>query len=102
MKICVLVKEVPDAAVEKRINPGTGRLTAAAKDLNPFSPTRSSAMQLKEGGAIEVDEASRHSARSRVRALHKPSRSRRPLAAPSDGGSRLGCQRHGQALAPLD
>ncbi|MEA2134558.1 MAG: hypothetical protein QOC68_2467, partial [Solirubrobacteraceae bacterium] len=26
MKICVLVKEVPDAAVEKRIDPSTGRL----------------------------------------------------------------------------
>ena len=26
MKICVLVKEVPDAAVEKRIDPSTGRM----------------------------------------------------------------------------
>ena len=26
MKICVLVKEVPDAAVRKRIDPATGRL----------------------------------------------------------------------------
>jgi len=26
LKICVLVKEVPDAAVEKRIDPSTGRM----------------------------------------------------------------------------
>ena len=26
MKICVLVKEVPDAAVQKRIDPSTGRM----------------------------------------------------------------------------
>ena len=37
MKICVLVKEVPDAAVEKRIDPSTGRLDRSGeKNLNPF------------------------------------------------------------------
>ena len=58
MKICVLVKEVPDAAVEKRINPSTGRLDRSGeKNLNPFDTHAiEAAMQLKEGGAIEVDE----------------------------------------------
>ena len=37
MKICVLVKEVPDAAVDKRINPQTGRLDRSGeKNLNPY------------------------------------------------------------------
>ena len=31
LKICVLVKEVPDAAVEKRINPSTAGWTAAVR-----------------------------------------------------------------------
>ena len=54
MKICVLVKEVPDAAVEKRINPSTGRLDRSGeKNLNPFDTHAiEAAMQLKEGGAI--------------------------------------------------
>src|SRR6185503_184030 len=58
MKICVLVKEVPDAAVEKRINPSTGRLDRGGeKNLNPFDTHAiEAAMQLKEGGAIDVDE----------------------------------------------
>ena len=58
MKICVLVKEVPDAAVEKRINPSTGRLDRnGEKNLNPFDTHAiEAAMQLKEGGAIDVDE----------------------------------------------
>ncbi len=58
MKICVLVKEVPDAAVEKRINPSTGRLDRSGeKNLNPFDTHAiEAAMQLKEGGAVEVDE----------------------------------------------
>jgi electron transfer flavoprotein beta subunit len=53
-----LVKEVPDAAVEKRINPSTGRLDRnGEKNLNPFDTHAiEAAMQLKEGGAIEVDE----------------------------------------------
>ena len=58
MKICVLVKEVPDAAVEKRIDPSTGRLDRSGeKNLNPFDTHAiEAAMQLKEGGAVEVDE----------------------------------------------
>ncbi len=58
MKICVLVKEVPDAAVEKRIDPSTGRLDRGSeKNLNPFDTHAiEAAMQLKEGGALQVDE----------------------------------------------
>jgi electron transfer flavoprotein beta subunit len=58
VKICVLVKEVPDAAVEKRIDPGTGRLDRSGeRNLNPFDTHAiEAAMQLKEGGALSVDE----------------------------------------------
>ena len=60
MKICVLVKEVPDAAVEKRINASTGRLDRSGeKNLNPFDThALEEAMQLKEGkrGEFSVDE----------------------------------------------
>src|SRR3954449_495943 len=58
MKICVLVKEVPDAAVEKRINPSTGRLDRnGEKNLNPFDTHAiEEAMRIKEGGAIPVEE----------------------------------------------
>src|ERR687885_333670 len=58
MKICVLVKEVPDAAVEKRIDPATGRLDRSGeKNLNPFDTHAiEAAMQLREGGQVEVDE----------------------------------------------
>ena len=64
MKICVLVKEVPDAAVDKRINASTGRLDRSGeKNLNPFDTHAiEAAMQLKEGGAIS---RSRRSSRSR-------------------------------------
>src|SRR4051794_38299100 len=75
VKICVLVKEVPDAAVEKRINPSTGRLDRSGeKNLNPFDTHAiEAAMQLKEGGAIDVDEvvAVTMGPESAVRALHK-------------------------------
>ena len=56
MKICVLVKEVPDAAVDKRINPSTGRLDRSGeKNLNPFDTHAiEAAMQLKELGVAEV------------------------------------------------
>jgi electron transfer flavoprotein beta subunit len=58
VKICVLVKEVPDAAVEKRIDPSTGRMDRSGeKNLNPFDTHAiEAAMQLKEGGQVEVDE----------------------------------------------
>src|SRR3977135_1481841 len=75
MKICVLVKEVPDAAVTKRIDPSTGRLDRSGeKNLNPYDTHAiEAAMQLKEGGAIDVDEivAVTMGPDSSVRALHK-------------------------------
>ena len=75
MKICVLVKEVPDAAVEKRINSSTGRLDRSGeKNLNPFDTHAiEAAMQLKEGGALEVDEvvAVTMGPESAKRALHE-------------------------------
>ena len=75
MKICVLVKEVPDAAVQKRIDPSTMRLDRGGeKNLNPFDThALEAAMQIKEGGAIPVDEvvAVTMGPDSAVRALHK-------------------------------
>ena len=75
MKICVLVKEVPDAAVEKRIDGSTGRLDRSGeKNLNPFDTHAiEAAMQLKEGGQIEVDEvvAVTMGPETAQRALHK-------------------------------
>ena len=75
MKICVLVKEVPDAAVEKRINPSTGRLDRGGeKNLNPYDTHAiEAAMQIKEGGAVQVDEivAVTMGPESATRALHK-------------------------------
>src|SRR5436305_7255611 len=58
MKICVLVKEVPDAAVEKRIDPSTGRMDRSGeKNLNPYDTHAiETAMQIKEGGAVPVGE----------------------------------------------
>ncbi len=75
MKICVLVKEVPDAAVEKRINPSTGRMDRSGeKNLNPYDTHAiEAAMQIREGGNAEVDEivAVTMGPESAVRALHK-------------------------------
>jgi electron transfer flavoprotein beta subunit len=75
LKICVLVKEVPDAAVEKRINPATGRMDRSGeKNLNPYDTHAiEAAMQIREGGVIEVDEivAVTMGPDSAVRALHK-------------------------------
>ena len=64
MKICVLVKEVPDAAVQKRIDPSTMRLDRSGeKNLNPFDThALEAAMQIKEGGAVEVNEMTLDSA----------------------------------------
>jgi len=58
LKICVLVKEVPDAAVQKRIDTGTMRLDRSGENtLNPFDTHAiEAAMQLKEGGDLQVDE----------------------------------------------
>jgi electron transfer flavoprotein beta subunit len=75
MKICVLVKEVPDAAVEKRIDPSTGRMDRSGeKNLNPYDTHAiEAAMQIKEGGAVSVEEivAVTMGPDSAVRALHK-------------------------------
>ena len=75
MKICVLVKEVPDAAVEKRIDSSTMRLDRGGeKNLNPFDTHAiEAAMQIREGGKVQVDEivAVTMGPESAVRALHK-------------------------------
>jgi electron transfer flavoprotein beta subunit len=75
VKICVLVKEVPDAAVQKRIDPATGRMDRSGeKNLNPYDTHAiEAAMQVREGGAVDVDEivAVTMGPSSAVRALHK-------------------------------
>jgi electron transfer flavoprotein beta subunit len=75
VKICVLVKEVPDAAVQKRIDPGSGRMDRGGeKNLNPYDTHAiEAAMQVREGGAADVDEivAVTMGPASAVRALHK-------------------------------
>jgi len=75
VKICVLVKEVPDAAVQKRIDPSTGRMDRSGeKNLNPYDTHAiEAAMQIKEGGAVPVEEvvAVTMGPESAVRALHK-------------------------------
>src|SRR5881409_730126 len=75
MKIAVLVKEVPDAAVTKRIDPSSGRLDRSGeKNLNPYDTHAiEAAMQIREGGNIEVDEivAVTMGPETAVRALHK-------------------------------
>ncbi len=75
MKICVLVKEVPDAAVEKRIDPSTGRMDRSGeRNLNPYDTHAiEAAMQIREGANAEVDEivAVTMGPETAVRALHK-------------------------------
>jgi electron transfer flavoprotein beta subunit len=75
VKICVLVKEVPDAAVQKRIDPSTGRMDRSGeKNLNPYDTHAiEAAMQIREGGNAEVEEivAVTMGPESAVRALHK-------------------------------
>jgi electron transfer flavoprotein beta subunit len=75
VKICVLVKEVPDAAVEKRIDPSTGRLDRSGeKNLNPYDTHAiEAAMQIREGADVPVEEivAVTMGPESAVRALHK-------------------------------
>jgi electron transfer flavoprotein beta subunit len=58
VKICVLVKSVPEAGVTKRINPQTGRLDRGGETRdNPFDTHAiEEAMRLKEGGALGVEE----------------------------------------------
>lgn len=74
MKIAVLVKEVPDAAVEKRLDPASKRLDRSGeKNLNPFDThALEAAVQLKEGGApVEEIVAITMGPDSSVRTLHK-------------------------------
>ena len=86
MKIAVLVKEVPDAAVNKRIDPETKRLDRSGeKNLNPFDThALEAAMQVKEGGSdVEEIVAVTMGPESAVRALHKAvALGRRPLRPP--------------------
>jgi electron transfer flavoprotein beta subunit len=69
------VKEVPDAAVDKRMDQGSKRLDRSGeKNLNPFDTHAiEAAMQVKEGGAVDVEEivAVTMGPESAVRALHK-------------------------------
>ena len=57
MKICVLVKEVPDAAVSKRLG-SNGRIDRSGeKNLNPYDTHAiEEAVRIKEGGVVTVDE----------------------------------------------
>jgi len=75
LKICVLVKQVPDAAVTKRVDPSTMRLDRSGEtNLNPFDTHAiEAAMQIKEGGDLDVDEvvAVTMGPDGAVRALHK-------------------------------
>jgi electron transfer flavoprotein beta subunit len=75
VKICVLVKEVPDAAVEKRMDEASKRLDRSGeKNLNPFDTHAiEAAMQIREGGAADVDEivAVTMGPETAFRALHK-------------------------------
>jgi electron transfer flavoprotein beta subunit len=75
LNICVLVKEVPDAAVEKRMDSATMRLDRSGeKNLNPFDTHAiEAAMQIREGGEVTVDElvAVTMGPESAVRALHR-------------------------------
>ncbi len=58
MKICVLVKEVPDGSLPKRIDPATGRIDRAGeRTLNPYDThALEAAMRIREGGADGVAE----------------------------------------------
>src|SRR5437870_9201416 len=75
MKICVLVKEVPDAAVEKKLNPSTGRMDRSGeRNLNPYDTHAiEAAMQVREGGSVPVEEivAVTMGPETALRALHK-------------------------------
>jgi len=75
VRICVLVKEVPDAAVRKRLDPVSGRLDRSGeRTLNPFDTHAiEAAVQIRESGALPVEEivAVTMGPASAVRALHK-------------------------------
>jgi electron transfer flavoprotein beta subunit len=75
LKICCLVKQVPDAAVDKKIDPNSKRLDRSGEEnLNPFDTHAiEAAMQIKEGGKVPVEEivAVTMGPTNAVRALHK-------------------------------
>jgi len=75
LKICVLVKEVPDAGVRKRIDAASGRLDRGGeRTLNPYDTHAiEAAMALREGGVVEVSEivAVLMGPEGAARALHK-------------------------------
>ncbi len=75
MKICCLVKQVPDAAVQKRLDEATKRLDRSGEsNLNPFDTHGiEAAMQIREGGNADVEEivAVTMGPEGAVRALHK-------------------------------
>jgi electron transfer flavoprotein beta subunit len=58
VKVCVLVKSVPEAGVAKRIDAATGRLDRGGETReNPFDTHAiEAAMQLKESGALAIEE----------------------------------------------
>ncbi|MGA2469324.1 MAG: electron transfer flavoprotein subunit beta/FixA family protein [Solirubrobacteraceae bacterium] len=58
MKICVLVKEVPDGAVPKRIDAATGRIDRSGeRALNPYDTHAiEAALAIREAGAVAVEE----------------------------------------------
>jgi electron transfer flavoprotein beta subunit len=74
VKIAVLVKEVPDAAVQKRLGSDGLMDRSGEKNLNPYDThALEAAMQIKEGGVVPVEEviAISMGPESAVRALHK-------------------------------
>jgi electron transfer flavoprotein beta subunit len=75
MKICVLVKDVPDAAVEKRIDPQSGRMDRRGEHgMNPYdSHAIEAAVQIREGGVVDVEEivAVTMGPSQAIRALHR-------------------------------
>ena len=58
MKIAVCAKYVPESTAARRIDPQTKRLDRSGeKNLNPFDTHGiEAAMQIREGGAVQVDE----------------------------------------------
>ena len=75
MRICVLVKEVPDATARKQLDPLTGRLERGGeRALNPYDAYAvEAALRLREGGLAEVEEvvAVTMGPPSAARTLHK-------------------------------
>ena len=58
MRICVLVKEVPDVGARKKIDPVSGRLDRSVEPaLNPYDTHAiEEALQIREGGSAPVED----------------------------------------------